>query len=48
MPDGVVGIEPDKPAEEQVVVQLRDQHPLAVDAVDRLQQQGQKQLFRRD
>lgn len=40
VPAGIVGVENDKPAEQQVVVQLLDQHPLRADALDRLQQQG--------
>ena len=48
MPDRIVGVEADKPAEQQVVIQLLDQHPLGSNPVDRLQQQGQQQLFRRD
>ena len=45
MPDGIVGIEADKPAEQQVVIELLDQHPLRSNAVNRLQQQGQYQLL---
>ncbi|AFY29046.1 hypothetical protein Cyagr_1914 [Cyanobium gracile PCC 6307] len=48
MPDEVVGIEASKPADQQVVVQLFHHHPLRADAIDRLQQQGQQQLLRRD
>ncbi len=48
MPDRIVRVEADEPAEEQVVVQLLHEHPLRADAVDRLQQQGQQQLLRRD
>ncbi len=48
MPERIIRIEADKPAEQQVVVQLFHQHPLRADAVDRLQQQGQQQLLGRD
>jgi len=45
MLDGIVGVEPNKPAKQQDVVQLLDQHPLRADAIDRLQQQPQQQLL---
>ena len=48
MPDRVIGIEPDEPAEQQVEIQLLNQHPFGADPVDSLQHQGQKQLLRRD
>jgi hypothetical protein len=48
MPDEIIPVEVVKSAEQQVVVQLFHEHPLGADAVDRLQQQGQQQLFRRD
>ena len=38
----------DQPAEQQVVAELLNQHPLGANAVDRLQQQGQQQLFWRN
>jgi hypothetical protein len=41
-------VKADKPAEEQVVLELLDQLPLAPDRVEQLQQQGPQQLFRRD
>ena len=37
MPERIVGVEAHKPVEQQVVVQLIDQHPFRADAVDRLQ-----------
>ena len=48
MPNGIVRVEADKPAEQQVVVELLNQQPLRANAIDRLQQQGQQQLLRRD
>jgi len=48
MPYGIVGIEANEPAEQQVVVQMLDQHPLRADAIDRLKQQGQQQLLGRN
>ena len=47
MPVGIVGVEADKPPEQQVVVELLNQHPLGSDAVDRLQHQWQQHLLRR-
>ena len=47
MPDRIVGAQTDKPAEQQVVVQLLEQQPLRADPVERLQQRGQQQLLRR-
>src|SRR5712692_2627137 len=46
VPHLVVHIHPYKPAEEQVVVQLLHQQPLAAYAVEGLQQQGPQQLLR--
>ncbi len=46
--DGIIGIEAHERAKQQVVVQLLQQHPLGSNAVDRLQQQGQQQLLRRN
>lgn len=48
MPEGNVRVETDKPEEDQVVIELLEQHPLGLDAVGGLQQQGQQQLFRKD
>ena len=48
MPDRIVGVEANNPAEQQVVIHLLNQHPLGSNPIDRLQQQGQQQLFRRD
>lgn len=48
IPDGIIRVEAEKPAEQQVVIQLFDQHPLRANAVDRLQQEGQQKLLRRD
>jgi hypothetical protein len=39
MPDGIGGVEANKPTEQRVVVELLDKNPLGVNAVDRLQQQ---------
>jgi hypothetical protein len=47
MPDRIIGILIEKPAEEQVVLQLLQQKPLAADAVERLQERGQQQLLGR-
>ena len=48
MPDRVVHIQADEPAEQQVVVELFHQQPFAPDRVQHLQQQGPQQLLRRD
>lgn len=47
MPNGIVRIKPQKPGEQQVVVDLLNQQPLRANTMDRLQQ-GQQQLFRWD
>lgn len=44
----VVRLEANKPAKEQIAVQLFDQHSFRTDAIDRLQQQGQQSLLRRN
>ena len=48
VPDLVVDRKPNEPAEQQVVVELLDQHPLGSNPVDRLQQQGQQKLLWRN
>ena len=48
VPDRVIHVQADKPAEQQVVVQLLHQHPLAANRVQHLQQQGPQQLLRRN
>jgi hypothetical protein len=48
VPDRIIRAEANKPAEQQVVVQLLKQQPLRADAVERLQQRGQHQLLGRD
>jgi hypothetical protein len=45
---GLIRVEADEPAEQQVAGKLLHQHPLRADAVDRLQQKGQQQLLGRD
>ena len=45
MPDRIVGAQSDKPAEQQVVVELLQQKPLGADPVERLQQRSQHQLL---
>ncbi len=45
MPNRIIRVEADEPAEQQVVVELLDQHPLRANTVDRLQQQGQQLLL---
>jgi len=48
VPDHVIQVEPHKPAEEQIVVELLHQQPLAADRVEHLQQQRPQQLLLRD
>ena len=48
IPYRVVDAEPDKPAEQQVVVEPVNQLPLRADRIERLQQQGAHQPLRRD
>jgi len=45
MPDRTVGTQADKPAEQQVVVELLQQQTLRADPVERLEQRGQQQLL---
>ena len=46
MPDRIVGAQSDKPAEQQVVVELLQQQAFGADPIERLQQRGQQQLLR--
>ena len=48
VPHRVLDAEPDKPAEQQVVVDPLDQLPLRADRIEGLQQQGPQQPLRRD
>src|SRR5580692_12989372 len=48
VPDGVVRGEPNKPAIEKIIVELRHQLAFRADAVEYLPQQGAQQLLRRD
>jgi hypothetical protein len=48
VPDRVVDAKPDKPAEQEVVVQLLHELALRTHRVERLQQQRPQQLLRRD
>ena len=48
VPDRIVHLQPPEPAQEQVVVELLHQQPLAADRVQHLQQQRAQQLLRRD
>ncbi len=48
VPDRIVGTQADKPAEQQVVVELLQPKPLRSDPVERLQQRGQQQLLGRN
>ena len=48
VPDRIVGTQADKPAEQQVVVELLQQKPLRSDPVERLQQRGQQHLLGRN
>ena len=47
-PHGIVHRQPDKPAEQQVVLDLLHQLALRADVVQHLQQHGAQQLFGRD
>src|ERR1700674_5163373 len=47
IPDRFVHLHPHKPTEQQVVLQLLDQHSLTADRIEDLQQQRQKQPLRR-
>jgi hypothetical protein len=46
MPDRIVGAQSDKPAEQQLVVELLQQQAFGADPIERLQQRGQQQLLR--
>lgn len=46
MSDRIIRAQTDKPAEQQVVVELLQQQPLRADPVERLKQRGQDQLLR--
>ena len=48
IPDRRIHRQADKPAEQQVVIQLLHQLPFRADRVERLQQQRPQQLFGRD
>jgi hypothetical protein len=45
VPDRIVGTKTDEPSEQEVIVELLDQKPLAADTVRRLQEQGSEQPF---
>ena len=47
VPDSIVHLEPHEPTEQQVVLELLHQHPLAANRVEHLKQQGPQQLLRR-
>ena len=48
VPDRLVQVEADEPTEQEIVVELLHELPLAPDAVERLEQQGAEELLRRD
>jgi len=48
IPDGVVHVQTHEPTEQQVIVELFHQQPLAAHRVQRLQQERSQQLLRRD
>jgi hypothetical protein len=48
IPYRVLDAQPDKPAEQQIMVDPLDQLPLRADRIERLQQQGAQQPLRRD
>ena len=48
VPDRLVHVQPDEPAEQQVVIQLLHQLPLTAHREEHLQQQGPQQFLRRD
>ena len=48
MPDLIVHSQPHEPPEEEIVVELLHQHPLAPDAVEHLQEQSSQESFGRD
>jgi hypothetical protein len=47
VPDRIIGAQADKPAVQQVVVELLEQKPLGANPVERLQQRGQQELLGR-
>jgi len=47
-PDCLIYGKPDEPAKQKVIVKLLDQHTFAANRVKYLQQQGTKQLLRRN
>jgi hypothetical protein len=48
IPDRIVNAEPDEPAEQQVVIDLLHQLAFAAHRIERLQERGPEQPFRRD
>jgi len=48
VPYRIIDVQPDEPAEQQVVVELLHEQPLAANAVDHLQQRSPEQSFGRD
>lgn len=46
MPDRLIGGKAHEPAEQQVVLELLHEHPLAADGIQHLQQQRPQQPFR--
>src|SRR5271165_920192 len=48
IPDRLIDRQTHKPAKQQVVLELLDQHPLAADRIEHLQQQSANQSLRRD
>jgi hypothetical protein len=48
VPDGIVHAQPDEPAEEEVILELLHEQPLAPHGVEDLQQQRPQQLLRGD
>ena len=48
IPDRRIQIEADKPAEQQVVLQLLHQEPFTAETVENLQQQASQELLRRN
>lgn len=48
IPDLILQGEPDEPTKKQIVIQLLDQHPLAANGIEHLQQRSAQQLLRRN
>ncbi len=46
MPDRIIRAQANKPAKQEVVIELLQQQPLRSDPVERLQQRGQQKLLR--